>query len=63
LINDKKRMTGLGRGKKGMRSLKKARAPLVKSCFTKSGLRRLARRGGVKRMSGLVYDDARLSVK
>ena len=37
------------------------RAPLQD--ITKSDIRRLARRGGVKRISGLVYEEARQVLK
>ena len=31
--------------------------------ITKPAIRRLARRGGVKRISGLIYEDARILLK
>lgn len=59
----KGRLHGMGKGKKGLgrggavRHRKVLRDGM--SGITKPALRRLARRGGVKRMSGLVYDSAR----
>ena len=52
------RRHGIGKGGKGgMKRHKILRDNL--QGITKPALRRLARRGGVKRMSGLVYDEAR----
>ena len=38
---------------------------LIAACYgtAKGDIRRLARRGGVKRMSGLIYDEVREVVK
>jgi histone H4 len=60
-------MAGLGRGKGG-KSLGKVGAPhrhrmvlhdAMRTVLTRSAVRRLARRGGVKRLSGLIYEETR----
>ena len=60
-----KRATG-ARGGKGLVSLKEGGAKRHRKVFrdniqsiTKPAIRRLARRGGVKRMNGLVYEETR----
>jgi histone H4 len=52
---------GKGGGPVGIRHRRVLRDTL--SGITKPGLRRLARRGGVKRMSGLMYEEARATLK
>ena len=52
---------GMGLGKGGMRRKKVENDP-VKG-ITKPAIRRLARRGGVKRINGLVYDETRNIMK
>lgn len=57
-------MVGLGKGKqmsKTMRHKKVLRDSILG--VTKPAIRRLARRGGVKRISGLVYDETRAVLK
>ena len=60
--------TGIGKGGKGVggkgkvgtkRTVMKRHARASIECITKGAIRRLARRGGVKRLSCFVYDDAR----
>jgi len=53
--------SGMGKGKRGAR-----RAGLVSdniAGITKPAIRRMARRGGVKRLSGLIYDESRQSLR
>ncbi|XP_044589966.1 histone H4-like [Cotesia glomerata] len=54
---------GLGKGGKGLGKggVKRHRRPLRDNIqgITKPAIRRLARRGGVKRISGLVYEEIR----
>lgn len=52
---------GMGLGKGGMRRKKVENDP-VKG-ITKPAIRRLARRGGVKRINGLVYEETRSIMK
>jgi histone H4 len=56
-------MPGRGKGNIGLgRTGLKRHAPKVKDTIqgiTKPAIRRLARRGGVKRLSGLVYEETR----
>ncbi len=61
-------MTGQGKGGKGMgkvgakrHSRKSSRASI--EGITKPAIRRLARRGGVKRISSFIYDDTRQVLK
>jgi histone H4 len=57
---------GKGFGKLGASSAKrvaKGNTKLVINGITKPAIRRLARRGGVKRLSGLVYDETRNVLK
>ncbi len=57
---------GLGKGRgKGAYSAARHRRVARDSIqgITKPAIRRLARRGGVKRISGLVYEDAREAIK
>nr|XP_055189470.1 uncharacterized protein LOC129514789 [Nyctereutes procyonoides] len=49
---------GQGLGQGGARRLRKALRDSVLG-ITKSAIRRLARRGGVKRISGLIYEETR----
>ena len=54
-----------GRGKLGRRSAVK-RTEIKKTertSLTRGGIRRLARRGGVKRISSFIYDDTRQVLK
>ena len=55
-------MSGKGKGGKGG---KRRRAAIRNNLagITKPAIRRLARRGGVKRISGLIYEDARNVLK
>ena len=62
-VAQKKTVSGRGRGAKGigMGGAKRHKKVVRDSIrgITKQALRRLARRGGVKRISGMVYDEAR----
>ena len=56
-------MSGRGKGKKGLgkggfKRHKKVLKATVQG-ITKNAIRRLARRGGVKRISGLIYEETR----
>lgn len=61
------KMAGRGKGKKGLGKggYKRHRKVFRDNIqgITKPAIRRLARRGGVKRISGLVYEEIRGSVK
>ena len=50
-----------GKGGKGAKRVAKRNAPKGSTIngITKPAIRRLARRGGVKRISGLMYDETR----
>ena len=54
-------MSGKGKGGKGKAGGKRHRKVIRDNIqgITKPAIRRLARRGGVKRISGLIYEDAR----
>jgi len=56
-------MSGRGKGKIGLgKGGAKRHRPVMRDTIqgiTKPAIRRLARRGGVKRLSGLVYDEVR----
>ncbi|XP_074816120.1 histone H4 [Natator depressus] len=56
-------MSGRGKGSKGLRKggAKRHRKALHDNIqgITKPAIRRLARRGGVKRVSGLIYEETR----
>ena len=54
-------MLELGKGRK-LGSSKRRTMSKVQG-ITKAEIRRLARRGGVKRISGLVYDEARVVLR
>jgi histone H4 len=61
-------MVGKGKGGKGLGKVgaKKRQRRVVRENIlgiTKPAIRRLARRGGVKRLSGLVYDETRSVLK
>ena len=61
-------MTGRGKGEKGLkrkRSSTRHRMYLRENLqgVTRPAIRRLARRGGVKRISGLVYEETRQVLK
>jgi|Transcript_25801 histone H4 len=61
-------MTGRGKGGKGLGKVgaKKRQRRVVRENIlgiTKPAIRRLARRGGVKRLSGLIYDETRNVLK
>ena len=60
-------MTGRGKGGKGLGKggAKRHRKVLRDNIqgITKPAIRRLARRGGVKRISGLIYEEARVVLK
>ncbi len=63
-LSDLEIMSGKGKGGKG-KGGKRHRAAIRNnlSGITKPAIRRLARRGGVKRISGLIYEDARNVLK
>lgn len=52
-------MTGKGMGKKPELLRRKQQAKDSKTLFRKPAIRRLARRAGVKRIGGLIYDEVR----
>ena len=54
---------GKGMGKLGAKRVNKRSIRETIMGITKPAIRRLARRGGVKRISGLVYDEARTVLK
>merc|ERR1719160_322060 len=58
-------MSGKGKGGKGPGKGKRHRKVVRDNIqgITKPAIRRLARRGGVKRVSGLIYEDARKVLK
>ena len=60
-------MSGRGKGGKGLGKggAKRNRMVLRDNIqgITKPAIRRLARRGGVKRISGLIYEEARVVLK
>jgi histone H4 len=60
-------MTGRGKGGKGLgKGGAKRHKKVLKDNIlgiTKPAIRRLARRGGVKRISGLIYEDSRTVLK
>lgn len=51
-----------GRGKGGKTSVRKSKISKPAN-LTKPAIRRLARRGGVKRISSFVYDDINTTIK
>ena len=53
---------GKGLGKGGAKRFRKGKAGTI-SGITKPAIRRLARRGGVKRISGGIYDEVRNVIK
>ena len=63
LLNVHRKMTGRGKGGKGLGKggAKRHRKILRDNIqgITKPAIRRLARRGGVKRISGLIYEETR----
>lgn len=58
-------MFGRGKGGKGLGGAKRHRKVLRDNIegISRPAIRRLARRGGVKRMSGLVYEETRSVLK
>ena len=58
-------MSGRGKGGKGKATGKRERKVLRENIMgiTKPAIRRLARRGGVKRISGLMYEETRAVLK
>ena len=60
LMTPKIRQKGIGKG--GAKRLRDQPKDAVKG-ITKLSIRKLARRGGVKRMSGLVYEETRCVIK
>ena len=60
-------MSGRGKGEKGIgRGGAKRHRKVLRDniqCITKGDVRRLARRGGVKRISGLIYEETRGMLK
>jgi histone H4 len=65
-------MAGLGKGGKGVggkgkvgtkRNVNRRTARASIEGITKPAIRRLARRGGVKRISSFIYDDSRVVLK
>ena len=65
--NHKITMFSRGKGGKGLKKEKATRHRLVLrdniQGITKPAIRRLARRGGVKRFSGLIYEETRVVLK
>ncbi|KAM0803033.1 histone-fold-containing protein [Usnea florida] len=55
---EKHGLGGKGLGKGGLRRHRKVVRDSIRG-ITKGDIRRLARRGGIKRISGTIYDDAR----
>ena len=53
---------GKGYGKIGAKRFKKSQKEVILG-ITKPAIRRLARRGGVKRISALIYDETRTVLK
>lgn len=58
-------MSGRGKGKVGKGGAMRHRKVLRDNIrgITKAAIRRLARRGGVKRISGLIYEETRGTLK
>lgn len=58
-------MSGRGKGGKGKGGAKRHRKVMRDNIqgITKPAIRRLARRGGVKRISGLMYEETRTVLK
>jgi histone H4 len=56
------KVLGKGIGKGGCKRHKKVLRDNING-VTNSAIRRLARRGGVKRISGLIYEDTRINLK
>ncbi len=57
-------MSGHGKGSKGLgKGGVKRHRKVLRDNITKNEIRRLARRGGVKRISGLVYEETRSVLK
>jgi histone H4 len=55
---------GKGKGAKGLGKIRRHRVVRENiQGITKPAIRRLARRGGVKRISGLIYDESRNVLK
>jgi histone H4 len=52
---------GMGKGKRGAKRSALSQDNIAG--ITKPAIRRLARRGGVKRLSGLIYDESRKSLR
>jgi len=60
------RTSGLGKGGKGLGKGAKRHRKVIRDSIqgiTKPAIRRLARRGGVKRISGLIYEETRVVLK
>jgi len=53
---------GMGMGKGGSKLRNKVSSDNI-SGVTKPAIRRMARRGGVKRLSGMIYEESRKSLK
>ncbi|PSK42092.1 histone H4.2 [Elsinoe australis] len=53
---------GLGKSKDSLKRHRKILRDNIQG-ITKPAIRRLARRGGVKRISGMIYDDVRRALK
>jgi histone H4 len=53
---------GIGKGKSGAKRHAKIQVENIQG-ITKPAIRRMARRGGVKRLSGLIYDESRRSLR
>ena len=53
---------GKGLGKGGAKRFRKGKQGTIQG-ITKPAIRRLARRGGVKRISGAIYDEVRSVIK
>ena len=66
LLNSSKQTTMSGKGSKGGKGGAKRHRKVLRDNIqgiTKPAIRRLARRGGVKRISGLMYDETRTVLK
>ena len=63
--NRDQKMPGGGRGRLGSGGAHRHKKVLRDNiqCISKGDIRRLARRGGVKRISGLIYEETRASLK
>jgi len=58
-----KNIGGKGMGKGTIKRIQKRHGKVIIEGITKPAIRRLARRGGVKRISSYIYDDTRMVLK